>query len=243
MSQKKRKSGVFSIIYLNSINAITLIILNALVVLMVPAVFAVDTENSTGFTTAATPQSNDNPPFETAFMPIRPTENHDDKLANENQFLNDDTFETTTDDNESIIRLHKKSGLDSNENKQARSQSHSEDEKFWRPTPRPQPALLNTKELQQIILQYVDETLSRRTYEIINGLKIEIANNTIIGGGIAVAGASDESQRSASDNAPLEEQVYDRLRRFADTHVINLNLPRAIKSTGRLFFSKGKILL
>lgn len=244
MSQKKRKSGVFSIRYLNSINAITLILLQ---VLVVPAVFAVDSENSTSFTTSTTPQSDVIPSqFETGFVPIRPTQNHDDKLANENRFLNDDTFKTTSDDNESIIRLHKESGeaLNSNENKQARSQSHRGDEKFWRPTPRPQPAhMINTKELQQIILQYVDETLSRRTYEIINGLKIEIGNKTTSGGGIAVAGASDESQRSARDNAPLEDQIYDRLRRFADTHVINLNIPRALQSTGRLFFFKGKSLL
>lgn len=240
MSQKKRKSGVFSISYLNSINAITLIILHALV--MVPTVLSVDAQNSI---TATTPsQSHGLPPqFETGFVPIRPTQN---KLANENRFLNDDTFKTTTDDNESIMRLQKESGeaLHLNENKQPRSQSHSEDEKFWRPTPRPQPAqILNTKELQQIILQYVDETLSRRTYEIINGLKIEIGNRSLSGGGIAVAGASDESQRSANDNTPLEEQIYDRLRRFADTHVINLNIPRALKSTGRLFFFKGKRLL
>lgn len=244
MSQKKRKSGVYSISYINSINAITLIILHAFVVLLVPSVFATDAENSTGFTTATTPQSHGNPsPIETGFVPIRPTQNHEHKLTNENRFLNDDAFKTTADDNESIMRLHKESGeaLDSNENKRARSQSHIEDEKLWRPT---QPAhMLNTKELQQIILQYVDETLSRRTYDIINGLKIEIGNKTLSGGGIAIAGASDESQRSASDNAPLDEQIYDRLRRFADTHVINLNIPRALKSTGRLFFFKGKCLL
>lgn len=237
---------MYSISHLNSINAITLIFLHALVFLMVPSVLAAYAENNTGIA-ATTPLSHGNPPqFEAGFVPIRTTQTHEKILANENRFLNDDAFKTTTDyDNESIMRLHEESdkALDSNENKKARSQSHSEDEKLWRPS-RPQPAhMLNTKELQQIILQYVDETLSRRTYEIINGLKIEIGNKTLSGGGIAIAGTSDESQRSASDNVPLDEQIYDRLRRFADTHVINLNIPRALQSTGRLFFFKGKVLL
>lgn len=123
-------------------------------------------------------------------------------------------------------------------------------DKHYRPfqsvatTSRPQ--TLNVNQLQQIILKYVDDTLSRRTYEIVNGLTIEIGNKTSnvdgVGrpgrrrGGIAVAGAADEERKIPPG---LDELILDRLQRFAESHVVNLNIPKAMQSTGRLFFFKG----
>lgn len=129
----------------------------------------------------------------------------------------------------------------------ATSKLHPSD-KHFRPfqpatTSRPEPTL-NVNQLQQIILRYVDETLSRRTYEIVNGLTIEIGNKTANdkgpgrrhGGGIAVAGAAEEERQLSPG---LDELILDRLQRFADSHVVNLNIPKAMQSTGRLFFFKG----
>ena len=88
----------------------------------------------------------------------------------------------------------------------------------------------NTRDIQEAILQYVDNTLNKRTYEIISGIKIEANKNK-------VKHEKSNEQRSSSAMT-FDDLLLNRLTEFADTHVINFNVPRAVES-GRLFFFKS----
>lgn len=102
-------------------------------------------------------------------------------------------------------------------------------------TPLP-PPLIHTKDIQDAILAYIDETLSRRTYQLLVGLTLMEKNQTAGVGADAL-----QTSRQALDadvDAPFDVRLLRRVQRFADTHVLNLSMSRALQA--KSFFFKSK---
>lgn len=100
---------------------------------------------------------------------------------------------------------------------------------------------VHTQSIQDMILQYVDETLNRRTFELLAGLTLIEKNRTQTLAEQSDAAVAQQSARQASPAAaPFDVQLLDRLTRFAETHVINLSVPRAVQATAKTFFFKSK---
>lgn len=93
--------------------------------------------------------------------------------------------------------------------------------------------------IKSMVLNYVDEALNRKSYEIISGLKIELDNRNFTNSRMLNAFYS-EPKSFGSALLSFDEQLLGRLENFAETHVINLNIPQAAQTTGRLFFFKGR---
>lgn len=85
----------------------------------------------------------------------------------------------------------------------------------------------NIMDLKYILMDFLNDTLSKNVYEVIPGISIvkDTKNFTI------------ESSRSLKDDS-FGDIVFDSLKAFSDNHVVSLNVPRAVQS-GRLFFFKG----
>lgn len=85
----------------------------------------------------------------------------------------------------------------------------------------------NIMDLKYILMDFLNDTLSKNVYEVIPGISIvkDTKNFTI------------ESSRSLKDDS-FGDIVFDSLKSFSDNHVVSLNVPRAVQS-GRLFFFKG----
>lgn len=98
---------------------------------------------------------------------------------------------------------------------------------------------IHTQDIQEMILQYVDETLNRRTYQLLSGLTLVQKNMTLPAGG-EMTPTTQETGRDSSATTPFDVRIVRRLRRFADTHVINLSVPRALQATAKTFFFKSK---
>lgn len=212
MSQKKRKSSVYSLNFLNSINAITLIFL-----ISHGATVAVNQ------TTSATAQPNHTSIiYETGFVPIV---HQSTEQENETNLFDNGAFKVFQDTDD----MPKLPVVTANTVPEDKQRSRKPDRIHT----------LNSKELQDLILRYVDETLGQRTYEIISGIKIEEGNRTKPGIAIAGAGSRRSVDAASVDINSFDEQIIDRLTQFAETHVVNLNIPRAMHATGRLFFFKG----
>lgn len=82
-------------------------------------------------------------------------------------------------------------------------------------------------DLKYILMDYLNDTLSKNVYEVIPGINIvkDTKNFTI------------ESSRSLQDNS-FGDIVFDSFKAFSENHVVSVNVPRAVQ-TGRLFFFKG----
>lgn len=94
-------------------------------------------------------------------------------------------------------------------------------------------------DIKSMVLNYVDEALNRKSYEIISGLKIELDKRNFTNSRMINA-FDDEPKSFGSTLLSFDEQLLGRLQHFAETHVINLNIPQAAQTTGRLFFFKGR---
>lgn len=99
--------------------------------------------------------------------------------------------------------------------------------------------------IKTMILKYVDDTLNKESYEIMSGLKIELNNNRNLMNDSMIDKSqtlprNDESKSFDNNLLSFDEQLLGRFEHFAETHVINLNIPRAAQSTGRFFFFKGR---
>jgi len=104
-------------------------------------------------------------------------------------------------------------------------------------------------EIEIILLDYVDKSLNNDSYEIISGVKIEREKAPIVISRTSrlikyeksnlKENVLSEQSRSANDESlTFDEQILDRFKQFAETHVVKVNMGRAVES-GRLFFFKG----
>lgn len=124
---------------------------------------------------------------------------------------------------------------------------------------------IHTQDIQDMILQYVDETLNRRTYQLLAGLTLIEKNQTHGPQALtttsasatsesAAAAAATSSQVSSSSSSSarsiaagaadasstFDVKLWQRLTRFAETRVISVNVPRAVQATAKTFFFKSK---
>lgn len=96
---------------------------------------------------------------------------------------------------------------------------------------------IDTQSIQDMILEYIDQTLNRRTFQILSGLTVDAKNKTA-----PTAESDSEQSRSmvAMDAADtFDGKISRRLRRFAETHVVNLSIPRVLDAGARTFFFKS----
>lgn len=82
-------------------------------------------------------------------------------------------------------------------------------------------------DLKHVLMDYLNDTLSKSVYEVIPGINIVKDTKNI----------SVESSRSLQDTS-FGDIVFDSFKTFSDNHVLSVNVPRAVQS-GRLFFFKG----
>lgn len=225
MSSKKRKTIVYSLIYLHSINAITLIILNT----VTSSAYA-ENENYSVYKSA-----NDNFNFQQDLPVPNLFENN-----NFNKIIDTGlrTFNSNNDDKSTIpptIPSSARSNHNNNVDNAPKMLSETEDTKLFTDN-RNQ---FSTKNFEKMILKYVDETLNRRTYEILAGIKIEMDSNKYKKLNQSRQFNGDTARSTTDDLLTFDEQIVERLRQFANTHVIRLNIPRALQSTGRALFFKS----
>lgn len=96
-----------------------------------------------------------------------------------------------------------------------------------------------------MILEYIDQRLHQRTFEILTGLSIAAKNNTQ---NTPLTTKSEEEEEDdnqenrAMDNAAdtFDGKLIRRLKQFAETRVLNLSISRALDAGGRSFFFKSK---
>ena len=82
------------------------------------------------------------------------------------------------------------------------------------------------EEFQNIMFEYVDDVLNRNKIDIMPGVYVEKKNSSASG---------DKIEKKS-----FERSLVSAIKDFTDTHVIKIELSRAMTGTGRLFFFKGK---
>lgn len=101
---------------------------------------------------------------------------------------------------------------------------------------------IDTQGIQDMILEYIDQTLHRRTFEILTGLSIAAKNNSIADAKAPVTQSTRESRRldDVTTTDTFDVQLVRRFKQFAETRVLNLSLSRALDAGSRSFFFKSK---
>lgn len=101
---------------------------------------------------------------------------------------------------------------------------------------------IDTQGIQDMILEYIDQTLHRRTFEILTGLSIAAKNNSIADAEAPVTQRTRESRRldDVTTTDTFDVQLVRRFKQFAETRVLNLSLSRALDAGSRSFFFKSK---
>lgn len=89
-----------------------------------------------------------------------------------------------------------------------------------------------------MILEYIDHTLNRRTFEILSGLRFDAKNKSLVDAEKDSEMSRSMAELDASDT--FDGKVSRRLKRFAETHVMNLSVPRLLDASARTFFFKSK---
>lgn len=91
-------------------------------------------------------------------------------------------------------------------------------------------------QLESELLGYIDQTLSKTSYNLFEGVKIEPVS-TLRGRDLNVSanGAPRSFGDSASDNGEMrgfDTQVIEKIKTFAQNHVLSVNLPEAARFFG-----------
>lgn len=81
------------------------------------------------------------------------------------------------------------------------------------------------EEFRDIMLEYVEDVLNRNKINIMPGVYIEKK-------------ASNATSHKIEKKS-FEESLISTIKDFADTHILKVELARAMSETGRLFFFKG----
>lgn len=87
-------------------------------------------------------------------------------------------------------------------------------------------------EFESLLLEYMDDVLNRKQFEIIPGVLIKKDNETY-----------ETSVLDKSISRSFDENVLTSFKRFAATHTFDVDLPRLDEQTGRLFFFKGMFFI
>lgn len=82
-------------------------------------------------------------------------------------------------------------------------------------------------DLKYVLMDYLNDTLSKNVYEVIPGIDIVKDTKKI----------TIESSRSLQDIS-FGDIVFNSFQKFSENHAVSVNVPRAVQS-GRLFFFKG----
>lgn len=82
------------------------------------------------------------------------------------------------------------------------------------------------EEFENVLSEYVEDVLNRKKINIMPGLYIQkIAKN---------------NSEHKIEKKSFDENLIWNAKEFAETHVLRVDLARAMTETGRLFFFKGK---
>ena len=81
------------------------------------------------------------------------------------------------------------------------------------------------KEFQGLMLDYIDDVLNRKIYQVMPGIFIKQTdtNNT----------------QQAKSFSNLQDDIQWTWKKLTNSNVLNVNIPKALQGTGRLFFFKG----
>lgn len=98
---------------------------------------------------------------------------------------------------------------------------------------------IDVKGIEDMLLEYIDQKLHQRTFEILAGLSIAAKNTSLT----EVTNTPPTSSRSLADldaTDSFDGKLIRRFKQFAETRVVNLNIPRAFDAGARTFFFKSE---
>lgn len=83
------------------------------------------------------------------------------------------------------------------------------------------------KEFEGLMLDYIDDVLNRKIYQVMPGILVKQSDTN---------GTQQEHAKSFSN---LHDDIQWTWNKLTGSNMLNVNVPKALQGTGRLFFFKG----
>lgn len=82
------------------------------------------------------------------------------------------------------------------------------------------------KEFEGLMLDYIDDVLNRKIYQVMPGIFIKQSD-------------TNNTQQEAKSFSNLHDDIQWTWNKLTNSNNLNVNVPKALQGTGRLFFFKG----
>lgn len=82
------------------------------------------------------------------------------------------------------------------------------------------------KEFEGLMLDYIDDVLNRKIYQVMPGIFIKQSD-------------TNNTQQEAKSFSNLQDDIQWTWNKLTNSNNLNVNVPKALQGTGRLFFFKG----
>lgn len=84
------------------------------------------------------------------------------------------------------------------------------------------------KEFEGLMLDYIDDVLNRKMYQVMPGIFIKQSD-------------TNNTQQEAKSFSNLHDDIQWTWNKLTNSNNLNVNVPKALQGTGRLFFFKGDL--